>query len=636
MSTKTKWHLPSEFPRLDAAAAISLDIETKDPKLTTHGPGTQRGDGFIAGIAVGVPTGERWYFPMRHERGPNLAPNAVLAWARDELCRERQPKVGTNLLYDLEWLHHEGVPVNGRMLDIACAEPLIDENKFQYNLDSIAQTHLGETKVDEELYAWCAEAFGGQPTKRAQAGNIWRAPADVVGPYAEGDVDLPLRIWNKQRKLLERDNVKDLFELEIALIPLLLAMRLRGVRVDLERAEEVRAIMHRKQQDAQDRLNTIAGFEVGLWKVDHLERLFTDAGVRFGRTPKTKKGSFTKDWLAAQSHPAARALYDARRYDKAIGTFIDGHVYNHQWNGRVHCLFHPLRSDDGGTVSGRFSSSKPNLQNIPSRDPELGPLVRSIFCGERGEGWRRYDYSQIEYRLLAHYAIGEGSKDVRAQFNRDPTTDFHEMVRQLIYKVTGNLIDRKPTKNINFGLCYGMGKPKLVRNLGLTESEGDELFHAYHTGAPFVKATYDRCAKVAADDGYIKTLLGRRRRFNKYEPFRWGKNEDRIALPRAEAEEKWGYGIRRAYTHKALNSLLQGGAADLLKKAMLDLWKSGVFDVVGVPLVTVHDELGFSDSGSPESEEAFQEVQRIMENAVPLRVPVLCEGEAGPNWGEVK
>jgi DNA polymerase I-like protein with 3'-5' exonuclease and polymerase domains len=655
----TGWETPTTFPDLSSCDTLCIDTETFDPNLLTRGPGWATGDGHMVGLAVGTLDGHQWYFPMRHEHTPedNMDPAAVIAWAKDTLEARPRDYVGANLAYDFGWLDAEGVQPNVRKLfDVIVAEPLIDEFANSYSLEALSQKYLGEGKVDDLLYDWLATAYGGLPTRKGQAKNIYRAPPKLVGPYAQGDVRLPADVFNAQRPILEREELMGLYDLESRLLPLLHAMRKRGVRVDIPRAERVREELMESVRTAHELLNNAAGNEVDPWAATSVAVAFDRANLPY---PSTAGGepSFTADWLSKHEHPIAQAVATYRKYDKALGTFINGYVFDKHVNGVIHGEFHPLRramEEDGirGAVSGRFSSSNPNLQNIPSRDPEIGPMVRGLFVPFEGDvAWRRYDYSQIEYRYLVHYAMGVGADDARARFCNDPGTDYHEFVRQLIREITGILLERKPTKNINFGLCYGMGKKKLIRSLGVTTEVGNSMFDAYHEGVPFVRTTFNRVMNRALARGWIRTILGRRARFDMWEPVDWelkkhvkatlDKREliDTIAelreIQRLNGEKVPRAGIQRAFGHKALNRLLQGGAADMMKKGMVDCWESGAFDATGVPLVTVHDELGFSDPGTPASEEGFGEVAHIMETCLPLRVPVLVDCEVGPSWGEV-
>jgi DNA polymerase I-like protein with 3'-5' exonuclease and polymerase domains len=273
----------------------------------------------------------------------------------------------------------------------------------------------------------------------------------------------------------------------------------------------------------------------------------------------------------------------------------------------------------------------PNLQNIPSRDEHWGPRIRALFLPDEGCSWVRHDWSQIEYRFLAHVGVGANANEVQKLYRDDPTTDFHQMVLDMI---GWGPEMRKPAKNINFGLVYGMGTKLLAANLGMSvEQAKSKIFDVYHSKVPFVRDTYDRAAMLASTRGYVKTVYGRRARFPLFEPSS-GWSDDVVALPEDEARAKWGGRIRRAFTHKALNRVLQGSAADLMKIAMRDIWKSGVYDVLPVAHLTVHDELDHSCPPGEAANAAVAEVRHLMENAMKLRVPILAAEERGPSWGE--
>lgn len=634
----TGWVAPKEFPRLDAASALSIDTETYDPELLERGPGWARGKGHIVGVSIAVPEGQSWYFPVRHTIQPetNLPPEGVFSWLRDTLGNAKQPKVGANLIYDIGWLSEEGVSVVGNLWDVQSAEALLDE-RSQVALENLGEKYLGEGKVTEDVYQWCSDFYGGS-TKDPRK-NLWRAPPCLVGPYAQGDAELPFRVLQKQWPLLEAEGLLELFRMECGIIPLLVAMRRAGVSVDIPRAEQTSNALSLRAEIASKKLENLVGFEVNTNAAESIARAFDHLGVAYGKTV-TGKPSFTKDFLESVEHPVAETIVEIRKLEKLRGTFIESYILNSHVNGKVYGQFHALRGDSGGTRSGRLSSSTPNLQNLPSRDEELAPLVRGVFIPDEGhQAFRRYDYSQIEYRFLIHYAIGPGAEEARALFNNRPDTDYHEMALDLVAPAAGWDIStketrakkRKPVKTINFGLIYGMGVPTLSRRLGLSTRDGKELFAAYHRGVPFASPTMDAAALEASTTGTVTTILGRKSRFDLWEPLNWG--EDTLALPYDKAILKYG-SIRRAYTHKALNRRLQGSAADLMKMAMWKCWEGGVFDRTGVPRLTVHDELDFSDPGG--LDDAFLEMQHILETAIPLKIPVKADSEIGPDWGHTK
>jgi DNA polymerase I-like protein with 3'-5' exonuclease and polymerase domains len=351
------------------------------------------------------------------------------------------------------------------------------------------------------------------------------------------------------------------------------------------------------------------------------------------------KPSFRKEWLASCDHEVAKLINQARENDKIAGTFIDSYIRKGHVNGRIHCMFNQLKSDDSGTVSGRFSSSNPNLQNIPARHPILGPLMRSMFIPEEGMLWGSLDWSQIEYRLLVHYASitkGIDASEAVRMYRTDPKTDFHTMAAE----ITG--VPRKQAKNINFGVVYGMGVAKLAADLGLSVEDAQEIMGQFQENAPFMRGMLDRCSNAAADRGFIKTILGRKRRFETWE-VKWRSGDgtmnteyvDTKDLDTFVAAHNVRVTPRRAFTHKALNALLQGSAADLMKQAMVQMWDAGLFSVL-VPHLTVHDEFNSSVPNTAEGRQAFDEMRHIMETTLKLDIPILADGSLGRNWDEAK
>jgi DNA polymerase I-like protein with 3'-5' exonuclease and polymerase domains len=285
-----------------------------------------------------------------------------------------------------------------------------------------------------------------------------------------------------------------------------------------------------------------------------------------------------------------------------------------------HADINQIRSDQGGTVTGRFSYSNPNLQQLPARNKDLGPLIRSLFIPEEKHSWGCFDYSQQEPRLVAHYAAlykFPSVYDVIERYRNDSSTDFHQTVADMAQ------IPRSQAKTINLGLFYGMGKAKLQAELGVSKEKAADLFDQYHAKVPFVKQLTNSASNRAQERGQIRTLLGRLCRFHLWEPNSFGMHK---AMPHEDALLEHGPGIKRAMTYKALNKLIQGSAADMTKKAMLDLHKEGI-----VPHIQIHDELDVS----VESPEHAKKIIEIMENAVTLEVPNKVDYESGETWGDI-
>jgi DNA polymerase I-like protein with 3'-5' exonuclease and polymerase domains len=596
---------------------MAVDLETHDPDLKEKGPGVRRG-ATIVGLAVATDDGFKDYYPWN---------DATKAWAKVELARSNQEKVGANLMYDMDFLSHHGVAVNGRLLDVQIAEPLIDENQFSYSLETLAQKYCGVGKNTDILQQWALGA--GLKGKRAGIENIKDAPFEIQKAYAIGDVELPLLIIEKQLKIIEDQGLGRVFDIESRLLPMLVAMRQRGVRVDIARAIDAYDQM---QDECDSLLSSVSGIDI--YNTAALAKYCDDKRIEYPRTAPSKRfpagqPSFVDAFISTSTDPTLAKVARLRKLTKTKDVFLKSYILEKVLGDRLHCEFHPLRSDEYGTVSGRFSSSNPNLQNIPNRDPVIGPLIRGIFIPDSDDHmWARWDQSQIEFRFLCHYGIGPGAEKTRQLYRDNPTVDFHSMVAELTE------IERKPAKNINFGLVYGMSERKMAENLGRDIWDVKPMFDQYHERLPFVRHTYKEVARVAGARGWIKTILGRRRRFDK-----WGiyGMDDVYDSPQACHDAlrgtKFEGGVpRRAFTHKALNALLQGSAADQMKVAMVNIWDSGLCADYGVPGLTVHDELDWS---LPKYATAsVQEVKRIMQEALKLNIPVVTESGTGANWNE--
>lgn len=633
----TGWKAPTDFPNLDAATVLAIDVETYDPELESSGPGWARGVGEIVGFSIGAMDAlgniGHWYFPIRHRDTPedNLDPERCLTWLAEQLSDER-PKVGTNITYDVGWLLQEGIKINGPLFDVSFAEALLDE-RARVGLEHLAAKYLGERKVSNLLYQWCADYYGGNATDR-QRKNIYRSPPSLVGPYAEADASLPLRIIDKQWPLLDKEGLLDLFHMECELIPLMVEMRMAGVPVDIAHAEKLYDDMGVEVVDLNARVAALVGFHVNVNSSDDLSRAFDAMGIPYSRTAPSAnypdgQPSFTAGFLEGQTHPLGQLVVDIRQREKLRGTFIKSYILDNHVNGVVHGTFNQLRGEKGGTRSGRFSSDSPNLQNIPTRT-ELGKQIRRAFA-DKHRPWRKYDYSQIEYRFLVHFAVGPGSDEIRAAYNSDPDLDYHKITHGMIQRITGLDLIRAYVKNINFGLIYGEGETSLSHNLGVTLAKGREMFKAYHEAVPYAKATMEAASKEAETYGVITTILGRKSRFDMWEPAGYGAKG--VPLRYEAALNKYGR-IKRAYAYRALNRRLQGSAADQMKRAMWQCYRDGIFAETGVPRLTVHDELDFIDNGG--KDKAFREMQHVMETCIPLRIPVKADYEVGPNWGDVK
>jgi len=653
----TGWIAPREFPNLSAAKIIGLDCETKETDFK-NGPGWGRGQGHIVGVSLAVEAanGEqaKWYFPARHEVEPeyNLDPANVFGWLKSVL-ETNVPKVGANLLYDIGWLTTENIRVGGSLEDTQFAEALIDEFAF-VALDAMAHKYLGVGKTSTIMYDWLREAYPDTPVSETR-GDIFRCPPRLVGFYAEDDAHLPIDIIKHQRIELEQQELTNLFRLECDLILLLIRMRLEGVSVDVGKALELQDELELETKLLYRRILDEYRYDIKSVHSNQLGPLFKKVGID---TPITDAGnpSIKKEWLANLEHPLGEIVRDIREREKICGTFIKSYIVDKSVPttgsnsiAKIFPQFHPLKGDEKGTKVGRFSSSDPNLQNIPTRTV-LGKKIRGLFVPDAGHfNWKKLDYSQIHYRILAHFAIGPGSEELRQRYINDKKTDYHRDVLFAVAPLLGwdttdekhNDFVRRPIKNVNFGLLYGQSLRALSNKIadyfgeGFTAAQVKGFFDAYFKGAPYIKPTMKMIGEEVQTRGFTTSILGRRCRFNLWEPAIRGPDWSEPLQYNAAIRE-YGNNIKRAYEYRGVNYKFQSSEPDIMKTGMLNCLKSGVFDITGVPRLTVHDELDFSvRDDTKEMREAFDFIQHTMENAVQLRVPVFVDVENGPNWGNV-
>jgi DNA polymerase I-like protein with 3'-5' exonuclease and polymerase domains len=611
-----EWICPESFPDLKNYKYIAIDLETRDPDLKIRGSGAIIGNGEIVGIAVAV-DGWSGYYPIAHQGGGNLEKDKVMDWIKS-VCAADNVKLFHNAMYDVCWLRAAGVHINGHIVDTMVMSSLIDENRLSYTLNSISYEFLGEVK-DEKALIEAAQSWGIDPKS-----EMYKLPAMYVGNYAEKDAQLTLELFKVLSREMQKQSLQNVFDLETQLFPCLLDMKFKGVRVDIEKAKLLKQQLTNQEQEILLKVKRETGIEPQIWAARSIATVFDKLGLHYERTEKSHAPSFTKNFLQEHKHPIVQMIAKAREINKAHTTFIDT-ILKFTHKGRIHADINPIRSDQGGTVTGRFSYANPNLQQIPARNKELGPMIRSLFLPEVDHKWGCFDYSQQEPRLVVHYAattepicFDESVTKIVEEFKND-SVDFHKTVAIMAG------ISREQAKTINLGLFYGMGKAKLQAELGLnTKAEAEKLFNQYHDNVPFVKELMNKTSQFAQTSGSIGTLLGRRCRFNKWEPATFGMH---TAMSFEEAERTYGRGrIRRAMTYKALNKLIQGSAADMTKKAMLDLYREGI-----IPHIQIHDELDISVIDDNQA----KKIVEIMEGAVTLAIPNKVDYESGETWGDI-
>ncbi len=619
---KSDW-LPPEhpFPDILEAKEIAIDVETRDPHLKERGPGWPTKNGEVVGYAIAV-AGWKGYFPVAHVGGGNIDTRILNKWLK-KVFECPADNIMHNASYDLGWIQAMGFEVKGRIIDTMMTAALLDENRFSYSLNALCYDYLGKTKSEKDLVA-AAREFSLDPKSQ-----MYMLPSMYVGPYAEVDAEITLELWTHLKVLLKKEDLMEVWELETALLPCFVAMTMNGIKVDLDRAERTKQELIKREKATLKKIHDLSGIKVEIWAANSIAAAFDKAGLSYPKTPKGAP-SFKKNFLNEHPSELAKLIVEARDLNKISCTFIDS-ILRYVHKGRVHSHINQVRSDQGGTVSGRISANNPNLQQIPARHPELGPMIRSLFLPDK-KYFCSIDFSQQEPRILTHYAqiygefTGEelpGAKEFVEEYRNNPNADFHSLVSEMAS------ISRKAAKTLNLGLMYGMGVGKMCVELDMEESEAKALIEQYHSRVPFVKMLTKGVQKRLDDprsSGSIRSLKGRKCRFELWEPATFEMNK---ALPRTEAIAEYGptTRLKRSFTYRAANRLIQASAADQIKAATLAVYKAGY-----TPILQVHDELAFS----VDSLEEAKMLRDLMIHAVELVVPSKCDIEMGPSWGEAK
>ena len=638
---------------------VAVDIETYDPNLKTKGLGAIRNDGFICGIAVAT-SKETAYFPLRHS-DTDINPeriNKIWEVLNEKIFQnEKITKVFHNAIYDVCWIRAiTGKPMQGRLVDTMIAASVINENRFKYSLDSLSKDYLDEGKYKYDLQQKTLEWSGG--TVKDPMTNMHKLPAAIVKDYAKQDVDLTLKLWNLFDKKIDevlytkedgdQKTCRQIFELETKLFLCLVDMKFKGVKIDVQKAILFGKHLKKRRNQILKAIENITTIKVDIWAASSIKNLLEHQNITdYKVTPKSKMPQLPKDYLKTHKNKFLRMIAKAREYDKAVNTFIEG-LLSYVHKGRIHADINQIRSDAGGTVTGRFSMSNPNLQQIPSKG-FIGKKMRELFIPDEGYKWGSFDYSQQEPRIVVHYAIKlglPGTESLQQEFDRDDA-DFHQIVADMAN------ISRKQAKTINLGLFYGMGKIKLQKELGLDQIKARNLFNEYHNRVPFVRQLSQDLIQFSKDNKLLFTLYDRFCRFDKWEttnkewnpetnrfnPVTLYTEKDAREAFKAEMLDKFkenkidpnymDYFDRYytpAFTYKALNRLIQGSAADMTKKAMVDLYEKGI-----IPHIQIHDELCFSTT-----DHEAKIIKETMEQTIPLEVKNKVDYESGLNWGQIK
>jgi len=606
------WSCPSEYKDLSAYNEIAIDLETRDEGINNKlGAGWATGNGYVIGFAVAV-EGWQGYFPFKHLGGGNMIEPQVIQYMKD-VCALPSTKIFHNAQYDVGWLRKMGIKINGPIVDTMIAAGIIDETRWSYSLNNLSKDYLGELKSEQDLNE-AAKDHGIDPKA-----EMWKLPAEHVGFYAEQDARLTYLLWQRFKVEIQQQSLETVWSMESQLLPILIEMREKGILVDVEKANALKKAFMDEEKGVLKTIKDIAGQDLDVWKARAIGHAFERMKIEFPRTP-TGEPSFTTNWLSNSKHKICKLIMQAREINKFHGTFLQS-ILKYEYNGRIHAEINQLRSDSGGTVSGRLSMANPNLQQLPARNKEYAKRIRGLFLPEEGCQWGSFDYSQQEPRMVVHYAasIGEGYEGstelVEAYSNSE--TDFHQTVADLAG------IERTQAKTIGLGLMYGMGKNKLAISLGLTREEAESLIAKYNRKVPFVKLLSDRCMQKASEEGVIRTKKGRKCRFNMWETKDFG-----IHTPETfeNAVSKYGrQNIKRAFTYKALNRLIQGSAADQTKEAIIACYNEGF-----MPKLQIHDELCFD----VKAEDDKNKIKNIMETCMEFKVPSKVDIALGDDFGQ--
>jgi DNA polymerase I-like protein with 3'-5' exonuclease and polymerase domains len=615
-----------------------VDVETRDPELPKLGPGVRR-DGYVVGVSFAIEDGPSHYLPVRHNGGDNLQQELVWEYLRDQARAFRGEVVGANLQYDLDYLLENYVDFGDVWYrDVQVAEPLLDEYRFSYSLDSIAEQWKVPAKDETDLRR-AAEAYGLRPKA-----DLWLLPARYVGAYAERDVTLPLELLRLQEAEIERQGMRGAWDLESQVLPVALRMRRRGVKIDQDRLAQLEVWAIKKQRLALEAVRHLTRVSIGEDDVMSAEACYPaleQLGVERRWTAPTKSYpngqlSLTSGMLESIDHPVSKLLLWSRQCWKTRTTYCES-FKRYLTRGRIHPTFNQckIQKEDGstkGTVSRRGSMDHPNFQQLtnPDKHPILGRKVRELCIPEDGMLWCSSDFSSQEPRIAVHFSVKLGLRGARAvaeEYRRNPRLDLYPLIGKKMHpefetwwnnKDPRGKLWRGHAKTTFLAQLYGQGSGSLCKRLGFDTvpksfvnekgetinylgagPEGQAVIDAFDSAAPFAREFGKRVQRTAEKRGFIRLPDGGRRR----------------------------YGPGKDYPYKAGNGLVQGSASLQTKCGMIAVDRAGHY-----LQLQVHDEICLSIR----SEREAREIADIMVNCFPLEVPSSVDVALGPNWGSLK
>lgn len=620
-------HVEWAAPRADElpsswidAKRVSIDVETRDDDLYTLGPGVRRKDSYVCGIGFAIEDGPEYYLPIKHHGGGNCDFD-VWEYIRTQLRLFNGVIVGANMTYDMDWIEENGCNILGHDIrDVQIIDPLLNELHRRYNLNVLCERH-GLPGKDETVLRQAAKAYRIDPKKQ-----LWQLPAKYVGRYGEVDVRRPLQLLRRQEKRLYDEDTHEIWELERQVTPILVKIRRRGVRIDIDHLNYIDRLALKQETDFLAKVKHLSGANIAIGDVNNASSLvgaIKNCGIKIPLTPKTRKASINND-LLKQCGDIGHALIRARKWNKLRKTFVK-QVRRSLVGDRVHCSFNQLRTNfderdkDGiGVRFGRLSSSNFNLQQQPIRDPEFGQVWRSVFIADRDARWACGDWSQQEPRIGVHYAELlnlDGAKEFANEYRRNPSLDIHQRLTD-IGKSFGSKLGRSAVKQFVNGRLYGKGDTSLCKDFGkptvmamrygemreVPGQEGQALIDSFTEFAPWITGLTKYAAKIAKKRGWVRTICGRVLHFERMP-------DGKILKP-----------------HKAFNRIGQGGAADQMKKTLI------AADRAGIPIqMVVHDEFDFSFTDIRQA----RLLKELQMSTVKFNVPMSVDLEIGPSWGQL-
>jgi DNA polymerase-1 len=561
----------------------------------------------LVGISMAVVAGHGWYLPLGHHYlgvPDQLALGEVVAILGPLLADPDVGKIGQNFKYDAHILRRHELPVSGWLLDTMVAAFLIDAGRSSFSMDQLAESYLGHTTIKYSDVA-------GKGKKQVTLDAI---PIERVAEYAAEDADITLRLAAVLEPELEASGLIELYRtLDGPVLPLLERMEATGILIDTELLSHMSSEMGSGLERARGEIHRLAGVDFNVDSPKQLrEVLFDRLGLQSGRkTTKSKVASTDARTLEALAgdHEIVRCIMDYRELAKLKSTYVDSlpKLVNPE-TGRVHTSYHPT-----GAATGRLSSSDPNLQNIPART-EAGLKIRSAFIPEAGYLFLASDYSQVELRVLAHLT---GDVDLIAAFKAGE--DIHRFTAAKISAVPMDEVTdemRRRSKAVNFGILYGMSETRLAQEQGISRADAHTFIEAYFERFSSVRGYIQSIREEAIQNAVVKTLFGRRRPF-------------------PQLHRRLNRGLQEQALRAAVNTTIQGTAADLMKLAMLRVDEAlSEARLDARILLQVHDELLF-EVPAAQLEETSRVVKRAMEHVHQLAVPLVVDQKTGANWSDV-